>query len=134
VTRETKLIKAPSVVAIKTTVYRVSWTWLGETLSTCGDTPDEEEVRHVKTCMTKHAAYRHAAWGYILNRKSLLGCDKNKCAFGDLKYLNPDGDKDDTRCKYCNDDKVMVLAARLTRWLKWRDSRTIPQPAPEVKR
>jgi len=117
---ESKLIRVPRITVQTRKVYVVDWEWWAEVYDE-ETGRDFEQKTYRKLFMTKHAAYRRAAWAYIINRKADRGCDRNNCAFGKV-YDTYGGGVDDERCKYCNDKSVMKIAERLTRWLKWRDA------------
>jgi len=138
--RETHLIRAPKVTAVKRTVYVIDWRYHGLRTYTDYNTGHEDtdlvECEFRKTMFSKAAAYRRAAWGFVINAKAAQGCTRHKCALGDHYYdadCAPGGGEKDTRCKYCNEELAAPIVDRLARWLKWRDSKPLPQPAPEVK-
>lgn len=78
----TKLVKAPRVRCVVRKTYIVDWSWMGDGYERDTGAHGLEECRHVKSFMTRSAAYRHAAAGWILNRKAARGCTRDKCARG----------------------------------------------------
>jgi hypothetical protein len=122
----TNLIKRPTIEAVPCIKYVVRWTFTGTQWSEeTGDDPCD--VDHRKVYLSKSAAYRHAAWGYITNKRFAQGCTKDKCAIGGehgYRYCGyGEADEYDTRCKYCRRDSAPRIATRLARWLLWRDKR-----------
>lgn len=100
------LLDLPRVTVTMRPVYSVEWEWT-----------DSEDctARHRKNYLTKRAAYLHAAWGIIINRRAMAGCTRNRCESGSYtedQYGNPT----DTRCRYCSDD-AHLIAERVARML-----------------
>ena len=125
---KSSLLTAPTIKAVPCVKYVVEWDFEGSYWFDADQSTDTFEAHHRRIYLTKVAAYRHAAYGYIINRRHDRGCSKDKCAFGEQRYISAAGDTEDTRCRYCSHDKTQVIAKRLARWLKWRDARrAVPQ-------
>lgn len=107
----TALLDIPRVTVTMRPVYRVEWKWTDS---------EDATARHRKNYLTKRAAYLHAAWGIIINRRAALtGCTRNRCESGSYtedQYGNPTGE----RCRYCDND-AHLIAERVARMLMRMD-------------
>lgn len=116
-------VKRPTVTVRTRQVWTVEWEW--EAPMWDGDSHDlEYQTRtHRKNLLTRAAAYRHAAFGYILDRLSAQGCRKERCFVGSVTMLT-EHEEQDTRCKFCRPESRERILKRLARWLQWRDERS----------
>ena len=129
----TTLLDLPRVTVTMRPVYRVEWKWTDS---------EDATARHRKNYLTKRAAYLHAAWGIIINRRAATtGCDRNQCKVGSYSE-DQYGRVTDTRCRYCREDTYLI-AERVARMLMRMDQSLVwycdrcgtPEPAqPEYAR